>query len=59
MTQEIQVVMVLSNPNRSVGGTEKQALSRANELVLKGVGISFLSQAISFELIENPTVRRK
>jgi hypothetical protein len=46
MTQEIQVAMVLSNADRSVGGTEKQALSRANELVLTGVGISFLSKRL-------------
>jgi L-malate glycosyltransferase len=53
-THGIQVVMILSNANRSVGGTEKQALSLANELALKGVGVSFLSKRLASNKLKNP-----
>ncbi len=46
--------MILSNANRSVGGTEKQALSLANELALKGVAVSFLSKRLASNKLKTP-----
>ena len=46
--------MILSNANRSVGGTEKQALSLANELALKGVAVFFLSKRLASNELKTP-----